>query len=61
MFRIYENWIGVVECGGVFGALIVILFIEIPKKIFVIKLIPAAFYTHSIFCNSFDVFKTVGP
>ena len=55
--------------GGVFGAVIVpkyltpfvILFIEISKKIFVIKLIPAAFYTHFIFCNSFDVFKTVGP
>ena len=54
---------------GVFGAVIVpkyltpfvILFIEIPKKIFVIRLIPSAFYTHSIFCNSFDVFKTVGP
>ena len=73
MFRICKNWIGVVECGGVFGGVFgavivpkyltpfVILFIEIPKKIFVIKSIPAAFYTHSIFCSSFDVFKTVGP
>ena len=70
--RVFLCWIGVGECGGVFGGVFegvivpeyltpfVILFIEIPKKIFVIRLIPAAFYTHSIFCNSFDVFKTVG-
>ena len=32
MFQICENWIGFVECGGVFGALIVILFIEIQKN-----------------------------
>ena len=44
LFRIWENWIGVGECGGVFGGvlggvivpkyfkLFVILFIEIQKN-----------------------------